>query len=194
MLDALRHIDHWLFQLINTRGAIAWLDPIMVLLSSKWIWIPIYIYIVWLLFRRYQKRVWLVLLLLAAVITLSDTISSRVIKPGVQRVRPNKTPDLVVRMPDPKDGNSYYGFVSSHAANSTAIFVFSGLFLWVGWRRFWAFLLVPALVCYSRVYLGVHYPADVFAGALLGAFLAWCACMLYMRLPLKPASEPDTTA
>ena len=65
-----------------------------------------------------------------------------------------------------------YGFVSSHASNTFAVAVFTGLFLrnryyWIG-ILFWA-----SLVGYSRIYLGVHFPGDIIGGAMLGSLLAW---------------------
>ena len=146
MMQLLRDIDHALFHFINETAAAPWLDPLMITLSSKWIWLPFYGLLVDLLISRYKKRAWLVLLMLAAVLALSDTITSRVLKPMVERTRPNKAPDLEVRMPNPNDGRSQYGFASSHAANSFAIFVCAGLFLWAGWRRFWLFLIIPVFV------------------------------------------------
>lgn len=181
MIEFFRNIDHAIFHFINSVAVAEWLDPVMILLSSKWVWYPVYALFIGLFIYQYRSRAWLVILLAAIVVSLSDSISSRVLKPNVQRVRPNQTPDLEVRMPDKNDGHSRYGFVSSHAANAFAVFVFSGLFLGLSRKHFAWLMLVPSLIAYSRVYLGVHYPADVAGGALVGILLAWLAYIVYGR-------------
>ena len=185
MLDLLRHIDHYVFEIINQKFSATWFDPMMIAVSSKWLWIPAYVLLVAAYIKKYGKQVWVVLLLAAIVVSASDGISSKVIKPAAKRVRPNQIEKLYgvktlhVRTPNPKDGNSHYGFVSSHAANAFAIFFMAVLFLQL--RGKWAIgmLCIPILISYSRVYLGVHYPADVFVGGLLGMSLAGIAWLIY---------------
>ncbi|MFN5251231.1 MAG: phosphatase PAP2 family protein [Bacteroidota bacterium] len=187
MMELLRHIDHYVFEIINQKFSAAWLDPIMIALSSKWLWIPAYVLLLVAYFKKYKKQVWVVILLAAIVVSASDGISSKVIKPAIKRVRPNQIEKLYgvqtlhVRTPNPKDGNSHYGFVSSHAANAFAIFFMAALFLQLRKKWVLAMMCIPALIAYSRVYLGVHYPADVLSGALLGMSLAYAAWLAYGR-------------
>ena len=86
MMELLRHIDHYVFEIINQKFSAPWLDPIMIALSSKWLWIPVYILLVLAYFKKYKKQVWVVMLLAAIVVSASDGISSKVIKPAIKKI------------------------------------------------------------------------------------------------------------
>lgn len=117
---------------------------------------------------------------IALVIVFSDQISVQLFKEAFMRLRPCHNPniaDLVHTINGECGGN--YGFVSSHASNTFALALFVGLIF----KKHFSFLLYAmlvwsALVSYSRIYVGVHYPADIVCGAILGstiAFLMWKA-------------------
>lgn len=67
-----------------------WLDPLMILISSKWVWLPFYLVILFAFIKKYKMNVWVVLLLLGITVSLSDSISSKLLKPNVKRIRPNQ--------------------------------------------------------------------------------------------------------
>ncbi|MBS3914990.1 MAG: phosphatase PAP2 family protein [Bacteroidetes bacterium] len=194
MFDLFRNIDHALFHFINVTAAGESLDGFMILMSNKSIWIPLYIWLAILLYRKYKTVFWVPLVLIFALVSVSDLLCSKVIKPLAERTRPNHSLGLEVRMPRIQmdvsvrngsgvvesvhtqkltDGNGKYGFVSSHAANAFVVFLSFGLLLARTRRQFWFYLIIPVLVSYSRIYLGVHYPADVLGGAVLGMGLAF---------------------
>jgi undecaprenyl-diphosphatase len=113
------------------------------------------------------------LLGVAVLITMSDQTSVHLFKETFQRLRPCQQDDIagLVHLVNDYCGGMY-GFVSSHASNSFGIAVFTGLFL--ARRYYWIIILAwAALVGYSRVYLGVHFPGDIIGGALLGSLLAY---------------------
>ncbi|MEY3982723.1 MAG: hypothetical protein RL160_280, partial [Bacteroidota bacterium] len=130
--------------------------------------------------KRFGRRAWLPVLLAFAAFGLSDSISSRIFKPGFKRERPFLNEQLHARLPNGPAG-SKYGFVSSHASNVFAIYTLSLLML--GYRRgkAAALLAVAGLVAYSRVYLGVHYPMDVLVGGVFGASLAYALFALFRK-------------
>ena len=173
MFQQIESLDRQLFLWLNGFHC-PWGDEVMWLISSKWLWIPLYIFILTHLFRTRKKDFLRILALIALVIGLSDWISSGVIKDSVKRYRPSHNTKLApqVHVYKHADGSEYrggtYGFVSSHAANCFAIATLAFIFLrrkskhW-GWLCVWA-----TLVAYSRIYLGVHYPLDILGGAMVG--------------------------
>lgn len=182
MFDLLQHIDEGVFLFVNQSASALWLDPWMIAFSSKWLWIPFYLVIIWLFYKRFGKKLWIPILLCLIAFGLSDSISTRVFKQGVKRERPFLNEKLNARLPDGPAG-SKYGFVSSHSANMFALVTM--LLLTLQWSR--KKVLIPvffaSLIAYSRVYLGVHYPLDVICGAILGVLLAYLVFYLSQRIP-----------
>lgn len=181
MLDFFQHIDETLFLLVNQQGSATWLDPVMVAVSSKWLWLPVYAFMLYLFYKKFNRRMWIAVLFSLVAFGLADVISTRVFKHGVKRERPFLNAKLNARLPDGPAG-SKYGFVSSHAANMFALVtMFQFLMRWKRKYTFCAFA-VAFLIGYSRVYLGVHYPFDVLCGALLGVLLAWFSYSVLSRI------------
>ena len=155
-----------------------WLDSTMWLVSGPKTWLPLYILLIAAVIARFRnwRTVLLILLGFAIAIGLSDLIASGVLKPLVARLRPTHEPAL-----DP---------CSSHAANTMAcalLFsiikrkktVTASLMTWV------------AVTCYSRMYIGVHYPSDIMAGLLVGTLLAGLVYWGLHRWVL-PSAEPHS--
>ena len=178
----IQQFDRWLLLLINSHHNAFW-DNIMWFASGIPNWFPVYIFLFFLLIFTYKKNSWLLILLMLPLIIASDQLSSEVIKPWVQRLRPSHEPGLENLL---HYVNNYhgglYGFVSSHANNFCAGGTY--LLLTAGKKIKWLpVLIVPVvlLVMYSRIYLGVHYPSDVFAGGLLGIFLGWITAKIFLH-------------
>ena len=152
---------------------VGWLDTVMVAITEMWLWIPIYLLLLFMVFKRYGKQSWWILLGVVLVIVSSDQLSAHLCKPLFHRLRPCFNPELegLVHLPKGLPGGRY-GFVSSHAANTFAVATFLTAALrkqwrWIGWMLYsWAFIS-----SYSRIYIGVHYPGDILGGAILGILI-----------------------
>lgn len=182
MLDFLNELDQQIFLFLNSLHT-GFFDFLMWWFSDKLIWIPFYLFLLYLLIRKYGWESVAVLLSLAILIVLSDQVSG-FIKDAVARYRPSNDPELHEQV---RTLNGYfggnYGFVSSHAANSFAMAYFLAKMLNPKASFFIPLLFVWAsLVSYSRIYLGVHYPGDIIGGALLGIALAWLIVNIYQRI------------
>lgn len=162
----------------------AWADQFMYAYSGKWVWAPFYASILYVLFKNYHWKVVLgCLIAIGLTITFADQVGASLIRPIVERMRPSNPANPISSMVEVVNGyrGGRFGFPSCHAAN-TAGLAFFLLFLWKN-RAVGIFIIVWALLtCYSRSYLGVHYPGDLLAGILLGLIAAAIFYTLFKRL------------
>jgi undecaprenyl-diphosphatase len=170
MFEWLNQIDTQLFLSLN-GAASPFFDRFFAFFTSKETWYPLYVLLMFLIVRKYKMQSLWVILFFILLVVLSDQISG-LIKDLVGRLRPTHEPSLEGLVHNPTNKGGYYSFLSSHAANSFALAVFTGF---VSKRkRLWiALLLWAAVTSYSRVYVGVHYPFDIIAGAILGSLIGW---------------------
>ena len=180
MIEFLNQIDSSLFLFLNSLH-IGWLDPIMIFISGKFTWIPFYLVLLFLIIRQYRWQSLVILLFITVLISLSDQLSVRAFKLVFERPRPCHEPDLqpLIHLAKGSCGGAF-GFVSSHAANSFALAGFIWFLLKPAFPKI-GFVLFPwaAIVAYSRIYLGVHYPGDILVGAALGMIIAWVVWKFY---------------
>ena len=180
MFDKLKEWDTNLFLFLN-KAHNSFFDVVMYWASDKLFWLPFYVFLFALVITVFKKKSALILLFIAALITASDQLASGFLKNTVKRLRPSHEAALqsVIHLSKAGTGGPY-GFVSSHAANSFALFVFLSLLLPRSYRWLkYVLLFWAVLVSYSRIYNGVHYPGDVVAAALLGSLLGWLFAKLY---------------
>ncbi|MDG2085825.1 MAG: phosphatase PAP2 family protein [Flavobacteriales bacterium] len=173
-MDKLQKTDEYLFRLINSTG---WqkMDEVMILISSKWIWIPLYIFILYTLYNSFQKDFFKILFSLGILIFLADFGSVQLFKETFQRARPCHLLEGV-RVVDSCGGP--FGFISSHASNSFSIAFFVSLLV----RKYWWFVNLfswAVIIGFSRIYLGVHYPFDILGGMFWGLFVSLLVYYIY---------------
>ncbi len=169
-----------------------WLDWLMWWMSYPLTWIPLYVLLIAAIGWRYKnwRMVLLILLGLVIAVGLSDYIASGVFKPLVARLRPTHEPAL-----DPLHLvrgciGGKYGFCSSHAANNMACALLFSL-IWHNKTITASMMTWVIVTCYSRMYIGVHYPTDIMAGLLVGTLLA---VLVYWGLHrwVLPSAEPHS--
>ena len=203
--------DHQLFLDLNFDGGPC-MDRLMLTVSGTAMWLPLYALILWLVWRRGGWRGVIVFtVLMIAALALADMVSGMFKSNGVlggllpgfePRWGPMFTPSLegleiapdslrALRMAGtPGDWTVHvpveavsgrYGTVSAHAATIVALTVLSAAAI----RRRWftaLMLFCTVLICYSRIYLGKHFPMDLVWGTLVGAALGWAAYLAYRTL------------
>jgi undecaprenyl-diphosphatase len=182
MLETIQQIDVDLLVWMNHTFKSDWMDAVMLFCSGKLTWLPWYAVLLYFLYKSNPKRIWINLIVLTCCIALADQLASGLLKPMVERLRPcnNDSVNIKLFLIEGECG-SPYGFVSSHAANVFAVFfffvlknVFQKMQVLIYVLFVWA-----TIVSLSRVYLGVHYPGDIFCGALVGVIattvIVWLA-------------------
>jgi undecaprenyl-diphosphatase len=174
----LENLDQQLLLFINSMNSPFW-DKAMYMISGKVIWAPLYFAILIYLGITYRKKFFLILPFIILAVALTDQSSVHLFKNVFHRLRPCHEPSLegMVHLVNGKCPG-LYGFVSSHAANSFNVALISLMLI----KRKWYTISIvawAAIIGYSRIYLGVHYPGDVVCGSLLGAFIGWGVFRLY---------------
>lgn len=183
VLSGLVEMDTALLLAINGARA-EWADFFMYAFSGKWIWVPLYAAILYVIVRNLHWKVAIgCAVAIALTITFADQIGATVIRPLVCRLRPANLENPVSEFVHIVNGyrGGRYGFPSCHAANTfgLAFFLF---YLFRNRALNWFIMIWALLTCYSRSYLGVHYPGDLLAGALVGFAGASLCYWLFSRL------------
>lgn len=189
MIEQLVSWDRDIFFLINRNLSNSFFDLIMPWIREPFVWIPVYLFLIYLCFRWFGKKAWIWVLGAILCVSVSDRIASGAFKPAFKRPRPchhtHLEQEVILRKRSGCGGA--YGFASSHAANHFAL----SLFLWMLWKRrlkkyqalllfFWA-----SLISFAQVYVGVHFPADIVAGAMIGMVTAFLIYKLIFLIEQK---------
>lgn len=200
MFETLQTWDQSLFLCLNELHSPYW-DSFMSLFTGKWIWAGLYASIFYVLFRNFNRRM-LVFITLAFIllITISDQACGNLIRPVFERLRPSHDPEIrdQLHLINGRRGG-LYGFPSCHASNSFALATFM-ILLFKNRMLNIFFISWALLTCYTRIYVGVHYPGDLLAGIIVGAasgwliygIMRWCLTRngIYSLLRYEPSTSP----
>jgi len=191
MIESIKDWDEKAFLWLNSFHSDG-LDPIVLQLTQTITWIPLYLLLLYLIYRKDPKNMAWVIGGIMLTILLADQVSSGLMKPYFERLRPCHDPKWEGLLHLYGRCGGLYGFVSSHAANTFGMATFLTLILRKKQKGIYWLFLYAAIVSFTRIYLGVHYPLDVFFGALVGvlsAYLSWAVVVLLKRKIIKKALE-----
>lgn len=169
MIEKILKYDTELFLYLNNLGTETW-DWLWLLITDKLTFVPLYALLLFLLYKKYGWKALIVFVVVVALmITFTDQITN-VFKRGFERPRPCREADLIDQMRSIAVRCGKYGFFSGHSSNSMAAAVFAGLMLRPYYKNaIFILLFWSAVVAYSRIYVGVHYPIDIVCGLTFGA-------------------------
>lgn len=177
------NIDLAILQMINGSES-SFLDGLMVTLTSGFTWIPLYIALLYLVISNNNNMTKIMLIILCGIgcVVFSGGICDFIIKPMIGRIRPindDMLDGIIYTVGDMS--NKDFSFFSSHAANTTSLTMFFALL--VRNRKFTVAMTVWTLInCYTRLYLGMHYPFDVLVGIAWGALVGLLLYFVYLRV------------
>ena len=168
MLENLITLDKNIFLTLNDIHS-PFFDPIMIFITGQESWYPMYAVIIGYLIYKYKWRSISIFIFIALTITAADQTASGLFKPLIGRLRPCHDESIMhlVHVPHGHCGGRF-SFFSSHACNTFALAGFM-LVLLKQYKSVVIFFFVwAALVSYSRIYVGVHFPLDLMTGAIVG--------------------------
>ena len=190
MLEKIIDLDKSLFIFLNNLGSKPF-DAIWLLITKQFNWIPFFLLLLVILYKKIgTKQLLVALLSIAALITFTNELTD-IIKFSVQRIRPCNDEELVGLIRIVKDSETF-SYFSGHATNSMAAMIFIFLIL----RRFYKYsyliFLFPLIFAYSRIYLGLHFPLDIISGYIFGSLVGVLFYRIYMLISTKLKTETET--
>lgn len=194
MPDWWKHLleaDQRLFLFLNNKITHPWLDAIYPWWREANTWIPLYLFLIVFSIINFGKKAYPWILFSVITLVLTDQLSSHIIKPFFERPRPCRDPFIMQHVRLLLNGCSGgFSFTSSHATNhfGFATFIFITLGNIIGkWK--WVFICWAASIAYGQVYVGVHYPLDIFCGALIGTFIGFITANFFNKRIGKPQHD-----
>jgi undecaprenyl-diphosphatase len=187
MLEKLQSLDIQLFVYLNSLGSENF-DSFWLFITKQVNWIPLFILLLYVVYKKIGiKQTLYLLLFIAVLITITDQ-TTNLFKNGFQRLRPCNNPEIKSFIRIVQVRNSY-SFFSGHAANTMAV----ATFLYLNFKkRFSYFALIflwPLIFAYSRIYLGLHYPLDIVCGYLCGFIFGFLMYKAYIIVQKKYFSQ-----
>ena len=164
MLEHIENIDREITIIINNLSH-DYLDYIMIFLSNKYVWIPLYIYLIFLLWKYDKKNFTINIVICSGSVIVADFITSSIMKPYFERLRPCQDNSMLDLINIVSGCGKKFSFASSHASTT---FSLATIFFYITRGDIKLLFLWSLLIGYSRIYLGVHYFLDVIIGFLVG--------------------------
>lgn len=183
LLEKIIQWDQDLFFRINGQWTHPFLDKVLLWFRTSDHWVPFYIVFVIFLIKQLKLQTWKWLLLAIVNVAFTDQLSSNFFKPLIHRLRPCADPAISNKVHLLVDHClTSFSFTSSHAANHFGIATFIFFTLKPLFKNYnYLFLCWAGIISYAQVYVGVHYPMDVLAGAILGIFIGWGCALFYNK-------------
>lgn len=177
------HYDLMLMPILGGEHSV-FFDAFSQVLTNGWTWIALYLTLLFVVIKNNETmaQILLVVLAVAACLLFSDGLPDGIVKPLVARPRPLNDPavrPLLQIVSGAYDSN--YSFFSAHAANTFAVCIFFSLLI----RNIWltiALVLWSLTNCWTRIYLGMHYPSDIAVGLLWGFVVGEVVYIAYMHI------------
>ena len=181
MLRKLIEIDRYLFLKINRDCSNSFFDTVMPFLREPKFWAPVYLFVLLFVIFNFGKKAMLWIIGALVTVAITDSISSKIIKPFFARPRPCMDPDFSAQV---NLVASYCGgngsFTSSHASNHFGLAMFFFITMQQLAPKFIKLFFVWAfIICFAQIYVGVHYPSDIVGGAILGGFTGYFVGKFY---------------
>jgi membrane-associated phospholipid phosphatase len=175
--------DLKIFTLVNNQCSNVFFDWLMPWLRNSVMWAPLYLFVILFVTINFKKNGWWWVLFAIGTAILTDFVSSGLIKHNIIRLRPCNDPALVNMVKvlvgyRPQSSS----FTSSHAANHFAVayFLYNTLKNKFG-KKMFLFFVWAFSISFAQVYVGVHYPLDIFCGAIVGLFIGYLTSNQYNK-------------
>ncbi len=183
MLEKILALDTQLFIYLNGLGSETY-DELWLIITKQVNWIPFFLLLFYIIYSKLGlKKAGYLLLYVAVLVLITDQVTN-LVKYTVQRPRPCNNSDIntIIRV---VQSRSSFSFFSGHAANSMAVASFLYLIFKKQFKYFGLVFLWPLIFAYSRIYLGLHYPLDIFSGYVFGFFIGYVMYRCYQFTQIK---------